>query len=222
MTRMGFGNFFAGLIRQVRAGLLMLVALTVIVGVAYPAAVWAVGRLGSASAEGSPLTDTNGCVVGSRLIGVDPQVAPGEPDPFFHTRVVGSVADADAFAPGDPAAALPSNQGPSSEVLAAFVDERRAVIAAREQVPPQEIPVDAVTGSGSGVDPHISPAYAAVQVPRVARVTGIPEQRVRELVAAHTEGRQLGFLGAERVNVPELNVALGLTAPDCDGVPSGG
>ncbi|KDE11478.1 potassium-transporting ATPase subunit C [Rhodococcus aetherivorans] len=219
---MGFGNFFAGLMRQARAGLLMLVALTVIVGVAYPAAVWAVGRLGSASAEGSPLTDTNGCVVGSRLIGVDPQVAPGEPDPFFHTRVVGSVADADAFAPGDPAAALPSNQGPSSEVLAAFVDERRAVIAAREQVPPQEIPVDAVTGSGSGVDPHVSPAYAAVQVPRVAQVTGIPEQRVRELVAAHTEGRQLGFLGAERVNVPELNVALGLTAPDCDGIPSGG
>lgn len=222
MTLMGFGNFFAGLMRQARAGLLMLVALTVIVGVAYPAAVWAVGRLGSASAEGSPLTDTNGCVVGSRLIGVDPQVAPGEPDPFFHTRVVGSVADADAFAPGDPAAALPSNQGPSSEVLAAFVDERRAVIATREQVPPQEIPVDAVTGSGSGVDPHVSPAYAAVQVPRVARVTGIPEQRVRELVAAHTEGRQLGFLGAERVNVPELNVALGLTAPDCDGIPSGG
>nr|AIU93723.1 hypothetical protein LRS1606.289 [Rhodococcus sp. NS1] len=219
---MGFGSFFAGVMRQTRAGLLMLGALTVIVGVAYPAAVWAIGRLDRASAEGSPLTDANGCVVGSRLIGVDSQVAPGEPDPFFHPRVVGSVADGDAFTPGDPAAALPSNQGPSSEILAGFVEERRAAIAVRENVDPGAVPVDAVTGSGSGIDPHISPAYAAVQVPRVARVAGLPEERIRELVAAHTDGRQLGFLGAERVNVPELNVALGLTAPDCQEVSSDG
>lgn len=219
---MGFGHFFTGLIRQTRVGLSMLVALTAIVGVAYPATVWAIGRLDRASAEGSPLTDANGCVVGSELIGVDPQVSPGDPDPFFHLRVVGSVADGDAFTPGDPAAALPSNQGPSSEILAGFVAERRTMIAARENVDPASVPVDAVTGSGSGIDPHISPAYAALQVPRVARVTGLPEERIRELVADHTEGRQGGFLGAERVNAPELNVALGLTAPDCQEVSSDG
>src|SRR3546814_14886766 len=83
-------------------------------------------------------------------VGVDPQVAEGQQDPFFHNRVVGSVSDEDPFATGDPAAALPSNQGPSSEILAGFVIERRAAIAAREGVDPASVPVDAVTGSGSG------------------------------------------------------------------------
>lgn len=216
--------YSTNLLRQFRVGIFVLIALTVIVGGAYPTAVWAVSRIGTAGAEGSELTDAHGCVVGSRLVGVDPQVAPGQPDPFFHPRVVGSVADDDPFAPGDPAAALPSNQGPSSEALAGFVDARRAAIAAREQVPADRVPVDAVTGSGSGIDPHISPAYAELQAPRVARETGLGQDRVRALVAEHTEGRQLGFLGAERVNVPELNVALGLTAPGCSGgaaVPTG-
>lgn len=216
--------YSTNLLRQFRVGFFVLIALTVVVGGIYPTAVWAVSRIGTAGAEGSELTDAHGCVVGSRLVGVDPQVAPGQPDPFFHPRVVGSVADDDPFAPGDPAAALPSNQGPSSEALAGFVDARRAAIAAREQVPADRVPVDAVTGSGSGIDPHISPAYAELQAPRVARETGLGQDRVRALVAEHTEGRQLGFLGAERVNVPELNVALGLTAPGCSGeaaVPTG-
>lgn len=214
-------RFAIGFLKQVWAGLLVLLALTAILGVLYPAAVWGVGRIGSGSAEGSSVTDVAGCVVGSRWVGVDPQVAPGEPDPFFHNRVVGSVGDDDPFAPGDPAAALPSNQGPSSEVLAGFIEARRATIAEREGVAPQDVPVDAVTGSGSGIDPHISPAYAELQVPRVATTTGLSEERVRDLVEQHTEGRQLGFLGAERVNVLELNVALGLTAPGCTAASSG-
>ncbi|WP_027499263.1 potassium-transporting ATPase subunit C [Rhodococcus sp. UNC363MFTsu5.1] len=209
-------RFTIGFVKQVWAGLLVLLALTVILGVIYPAAVWGVGRISSGSAEGSPVRDTNGCVVGSRWVGVDPQVESGAPDPFFHNRVTGSVSDDDAFAPGDPATALPTNQGPSSEILAAFVTERRTVIAEREGVRPDQVPVDAVTGSGSGIDPHISPAYAAIQVPRVAAVNGLGEERVRQLVDEHTEGRQLGLLGAERVNVLELNLALGLTAPSCD------
>ncbi|MGW4478635.1 potassium-transporting ATPase subunit C [Rhodococcus triatomae] len=208
-------RFTIGFLRQMWAGLLVLLALTAVLGVLYPAVVWGVGRIGSDSAEGSPVHDTNGCPVGSALVGVDP-VAPADgPDPFFHARTPGSVADADPFAPGDPAAALPTNQGPSSEVLAEFVEARRTAIAEREGVAPSDVPVDAVTGSGSGIDPDISPAYAAIQVPRVAAATGLGESRVRELVTEHTEGRQLGFLGEERVNVLELNVALGLTAPDC-------
>lgn len=200
---------------QILAGLAVLLTLTVILGVGYPAAVWAVSRLGSDSAEGSPLTDSTGCVVGSSLIGVDPRVEDGMPDPFFHTRVTGSVADEDAFAPGDPAAALPSNQGPSSETLADFVEQRRVQVAKRENVDPDQVPADAVTGSGSGIDPHISPAYAAIQIARVAEVNGLSQDTVRSLVDEYTSGRQLGFLGNERVDVPELNVALGLTAPGC-------
>lgn len=214
-------RFAIGFVKQVWAGLLVLLALTVILGVLYPAAVWGVGRVSSGSAEGSPVTDAAGCVVGSRWVGIDPQVAEGEPDPFFRSRVVGSVADDDAFAVGDPAAALPSNQGPSSEVLAGFIEARRATIAEREGVAVGEVPVDAVTGSGSGIDPHISPEYAALQVPRVAAVSGLSEERVRELVDEHTAGRQFGFLGSERVNVLELNLALGLTAPGCGAAPSG-
>ncbi|SEK26089.1 potassium-transporting ATPase subunit C [Rhodococcus maanshanensis] len=209
-------RFTIGFVKQVWAGLLVLLALTVILGVIYPAAVWGVGRISSGSAEGSPVRDSNGCVVGSRWVGVDPQVESGAPDPFFHNRVTGSVSDEDPFAPGDPATALPTNQGPSSEILATFIAERRTAIAEREGVRPDQVPVDAVTGSGSGIDPHISPAYAEIQVPRVAEVNRLDEQRVRQLVDEHTEGRQLGLLGEERVNVLELNLALGLTAPSCD------
>lgn len=209
-------KFVVAAMRQVRVGLVMLIALTVILGVAYPAAVWAISRVGDRSAEGSPITDRAGCVVGSALLGVDPQVPAGTPDPYFHARVVGSVGDDDPMAPGDPAAGAPSNLGPSSPELAQFVDRRRALIAAREHVAPAQVPVDAVTGSGSGLDPQISPAYAALQVPRVARVNHLSVEAVRQLVAEHTEGRQWGFLGAPRVDVPALNVALGLTAPHCE------
>ncbi|MDV8004950.1 potassium-transporting ATPase subunit C [Rhodococcus sp. IEGM 1318] len=215
-------RFTIGFAKQVWAGLLVLLALTVVLGVIYPAAVWGVSRISSGSAEGSPVTDAAGCVVGSAWVGVDPQVAEGQQDPFFHNRVVGSVSDEDPFATGDPAAALPSNQGPSSEILAGFIIERRAAIAAREGVDPTSVPVDAVTGSGSGIDPHISPAYAELQVARVAANNGISEDKVRDLVAEHTDGRQLGFLGAERVNVLELNLALGLTAPTCATPTTGG
>lgn len=209
------------MLKQVWAGLLVLLALTAILGVLYPAAVWGVGRLGAGSAEGSPVADAAGCVVGSRWVGVDPTAPAGQPDPFFHNRVVGSVTGNDPFATGDPAAALPSNQGPSSEVLAGFVVARRAAVAEREGVAATDVPVDAVTGSGSGIDPHISPEYAALQVRRVAAANGLSEGWVRELVAEHTDGRQFGFLGAERVNVLELNVALGLTAPGCGPVAPG-
>ncbi|WP_078324144.1 potassium-transporting ATPase subunit C [Mycobacteroides salmoniphilum] len=189
-------------LRQSVAGLVVLLGLTVVLGVAYPAAVWVVGRIDSASAEGSPLTDRNGCIVGSSLIGVDPQ-ATGS-DPYFHTRTS-----------GDPAAGLPSNQGPNSEKLKMDIEARRATIASRESVDPARIPADAVTGSASSLDPDISPEYAALQIPRVAAATGLSQARVKELVDAHTSSRQWGILGGPRVNVPTLNVALGLTGPPC-------
>ncbi len=111
------------------------------------------------------------------------------------------------------------NQGPSSEVLAGSSRRAGQPSPSGRACLRGTSPSTRVTGSGSGIDPHISPAYAQLQVPRVAAATGLGEDRVRELVAEHTEGRQLGFLGAERVNVLELNVALGLTAPGCNAVP---
>jgi len=200
-------NTITTLLRQLRPALLAVVLATVVCGLVYPAAVWAVSRIGSDHAEGSALE------------GVDPSPAPGAPDPYFHTRVVGSSDEEDpraaAMAPGDPAGGAPSNLGPSNPTLADWIATRRQVVAEREHVTPEAVPVDAVTGSGSGLDPHISPEYAAIQVPRVARENRLDEARVRELVDEHTDGRQLGVLGQPRVKVAELNVALGLTAPDC-------
>ncbi|WP_010541002.1 potassium-transporting ATPase subunit C [Dietzia alimentaria] len=207
-------------LRQLRPALIAVAVFTVLCGLVYPGAVWAVSRLDADSAEGSIVHDSAGCAVGSALQATDPQVGPGAPDVYFHSRVAGSGDEADptaaAMAPGDPSGGLPSNRGPSNPDLADWVQLRRRVIAEREGVTPDQVPVDAVTGSGSGLDPHISPEYAALQIPRVARATGMDEQQVSELVEAHTDGRQWGFLGEPRVRVTELNVALGLTAPACD------
>ena len=200
-------------IRQSVVAVAVLVMMTVILGVVYPAVVWGVSRIDRSSAEGSVVTDSAGCRVGSALIGIDPQAEPGRPDGYLHARVLGAADD--PMAPGDPAASAASNQGPSSVTLAGWIESRRAIIAEREDVRPDQVPVDAVTGSGSSLDPHISPAYADIQVPRLARVHGMPPEQVREVIDSHTEGRQLGVLGEPRVNVLEVNLALGLSAPNC-------
>ena len=200
-------------IRQSVVAVAVLVMMTVILGVVYPAVVWGVSRIDRSSAEGSVVTDSAGCRVGSALIGIDPQAEPGRPDGYLHARVLGAADD--PMAPGDPAASAASNQGPSSVTLAGWIESRRAIIAEREDVRPDQVPVDAVTGSGSSLDPHISPAYADIQVPRLASVHRMPSEQVREVIDSHTEGRQLGVLGEPRVNVLEVNLALGLTAPNC-------
>lgn len=200
----------SGFIRQCVVAFAMLAALTVILGVAYPTVVWAASRVGSNSAEGSQVTDAKGCNAGSTLIGLDPKAPSGAADTFLHSRVLGSADD--PMATGDPAASAASNQGPNSETLEHNIAARRALIAQREGVEPSAVPADAVTGSGSGLDPQISPEYAAIQIPRIARNTGKSESAIREIVDAHTSGRQWGFLGQERVNVLEVNLALGHTA----------
>ncbi|GAA4642694.1 potassium-transporting ATPase subunit C [Gordonia humi] len=202
-----------GFVRQFVVGLAAVVALTVVVGGAYPVAVWAFSRIDATSAEGSPVTDRTGCTVGSRLVGVDQRAPAGHPDPYLHARVAGGVGD--PMAPGDPSRSGASNLGRSSDDLRRIVQERRAVVAARENVPPSRVPADAVTGSGSGIDPDISPTYAGLQVPRIARVTGLSQARVRAIIAENTTGRQLGFLGEPTVNVIGVNVALGLVGPGC-------
>ncbi len=190
--------------RQTATGLRVLIVMTVLCGVAYPLGIWAVSRLPglSAHAEGSVVAGG----AGSSLIGIDPVAPDPAADPYFHTRP--SASSPGVLGPGDTTTSGGSNDGGFSGDLLAAVDERRALIAARDGVDPAAVPPDAVTASASGLDPDVSPAYAAVQVDRVARVTGLPVDRVRELVEASTSGRILGFLGEPTVNVTELNLAV--------------
>jgi potassium-transporting ATPase KdpC subunit len=201
------------LLRQTGAALRMLLVGTVVLGLAYPLAVWGVARLPglNAPAEGSVLTAPDGTPAGSSLIGIDPVPADPAADPWFHTRPSASAAD--VLGPGDPSTSGGSNQGGFSEKLLDQVQQRRALIAAREGMAPDQVPPDAVTASGSGVDPQISVAYAQLQIPRVARVTGLPETAVEQLVADATQVRALGFLGDPGVNVPRLNLAIAGTRP---------
>ncbi|MBD0863492.1 potassium-transporting ATPase subunit C [Gordonia sp. zg691] len=202
-----------GFVRQCVAAAGILLALTLVLGVAYPAAVWVISRANSSGAEGSQLVDARGCPVGSALIGLDPQVPAGEPDPYLHARVVGAADE--PMSTGDPSASAATNQGPNSETLLANVEARRTLIAEREGVAPSAVPADAVTGSGSGLDPHISPAYAELQVPRLSEVTSRSSEEIRSIIAEHTERRQFGILGEPRVNVLEVNLALGHTVARC-------
>ncbi|WP_269305993.1 potassium-transporting ATPase subunit KdpC [Aeromicrobium sp. HA] len=180
--------------RQSLAALRLLVVLTLVLGIAYPVATWGVGQAFGERAAGQPV-EVDGRVVGSRLLGQSfdgPQ--------WFHARP--SAND------HDPLASAPSNLGPLNEDLIATIAQRRAEVAQRESVPESDVPPDAVTASGSGLDPHVSPAYAELQVERVARANGLTPAYVRELVAAHTQGRFLGIHGEPGVNVLELNVAV--------------
>ncbi|XBB65642.1 potassium-transporting ATPase subunit KdpC [Nocardioides sp. WV_118_6] len=182
------------LTRQSLAGLRLLLVMTVLLGVGYPLAVWAAGQAFGDRADGQPI-ESNGQVVGSRLLGQQFEGAQ-----WFHSRP--SANDYDSLA------SAPSNLGPSNPDLLALIAERRAQVAQTEGVDPAAVPPDALTASGSGLDPHISPAYAALQVERVAAANGLSEATVRRLVAEHTTGRSLGFLGEPGVNVLELNLAV--------------
>jgi potassium-transporting ATPase KdpC subunit len=194
--------------RQAGAALRMVLVMTVLLGLAYPLAVWAVAHVPglSSRAEGSIIYNAEGMPVGSSLIGVDPVASDPVSDPYFHTRPSASAED--VLGPGDPSTSGGSNKGGFNEDLLDAVQQRRDAIAQREGVHPGQVPPDAVTASASGVDPHISPEYAELQVPRVARVTGLGEERVRELVAANTQHAVLGIFGADGVNVTELNLAV--------------
>jgi K+-transporting ATPase ATPase C chain len=182
--------------RQAVAGLRLLLALTVVLGVLYPGAVLLAGRLAPGRADGS-LLRVDSRVAGSRLIG---QSFTGRQ--WFLPR---PSAAGDGY---DPLASGASDLGPENPRLLAEVQRRRAEIAAREGVQPSDVPADALTASGSGLDPDISPAYAAIQVNRVAAARGLAPAEVRRLVAAASSPRELGFIGAPAVDVVQLNAAL--------------
>ncbi len=180
--------------RQSLAALRLLVVMTILLGVAYPVAVWLVGRAFGDHTDGQPVR-VDGVVVGSALIGQD-----FTGDEWFHSRP--SANDYDTLA------SAPSNLGPLSPDLDALIAERRTAVAATEGVAEDQVPADAVTGSASGLDPHISPAYAELQADRVARANGLSVAQVEELIEDNTSGRFLGFHGEPGVNVLLLNVAI--------------
>jgi K+-transporting ATPase ATPase C chain len=192
------------LYRHSLAGLRVMIGATLLLGVLYPLAVLGVAQLTMPwQARGSLVTATGGHTtdpaqaVGSALLG---QVTD---DPaLFYDRP-------SAAGKGyDPTDSYGTNLGPNDPRLVASINRLKRQIAAREGVVPAAVPPDAVTSSGSGLDPGISPAYAALQVPRVARATGLSEAVVRGLVAANTHGRVWGVLGAPYVDVLTLNIAV--------------
>ena len=187
--------------KQTLAGLRVLVVLTVLLGILYPLGVWLVDRLPGlrANAEGSVVT-VHGTAVGSDLIGVDPVAKDPAHDPWFHTRP--------SAVNGDPSTSGASNKAADNLDYVKVVQERKTAIAVREGVDPSRVPADAVTASASGLDPDISPAYALLQAPRVARENGLPLAEVQGLIEANTTGRGLGFVGEPRVNVLALNLAV--------------
>ena len=181
--------------RNLITAVLMTIATTILLGLAYPLLITGLAAvLFPANANGQ-LIQRDGKTVGSRIIG-QAFTGPG----YFHSRQSAAGTGYDAANSGG------TNLGPTNKKLIDRV--RQDTASLQTENPGKSVPVDLVTTSASGLDPHISPASAEFQVPRVARERGMPADEVRQLVAKHTAGRQLGFLGEPRVNVLELNLDL--------------
>lgn len=194
------------ILHQLRPALMMTIILTAILGLAYPLAITGVTQIAFPhQANGSLLYDASGALIGSELIGQE-FTSPG----YFHSRPSVTVdADTGEDQPYNAANTTASNLGPTNQKLITAVEERAKAYRQTNGLPDDAIvPVDAVTASGSGLDPHITPANAQLQVNRVAVARGASPADVAALVQQHTEGRALGFLGEPRINVLKLNLAL--------------
>jgi len=195
------------MLREIRPAIVLLVGLTLITGLLYPLAMTGIaGTIFPHKAQGS-LIEKDGKVIGSSLIGqvfTEDKYFQGRPsattapDPKDSTKTV--------EAPYNAANSMGSNLGPTNKALIERV--KGDVDKLKEQNPSAQVPIDLVTTSGSGLDPDISPEGALFQVPRVAKARNMPEERVRQLVQEHVQGRTLGVLGEPRVNVLALNLAL--------------
>jgi len=195
------------MVREIRPAIVVLVALTLITGLIYPLVMTGIAEVVFPNQAQGSLIERDGKVVGSALIGQEFKT-----DKYFHGRPSATTATD----PNDPTKTVPapynaansggSNYGPSNKAL---IDRVQGDIdALKKENPSASVPIDLVTTSASGLDPDISPEAALFQVSRIAKARNLPEDRVRQLVADHTEGRLLGLLGEPRVNVLLLNLAL--------------
>ncbi|MEV7106289.1 potassium-transporting ATPase subunit C [Streptomyces atroolivaceus] len=207
--------------RTLGAGLRALLVLSVICGVLYPLSVTGVAQaLFSGKANGSEISDASGRTVGSSLIGQTYDLPKRSPDEaakpdlrWFQPRPSNGLGSNGVNLRYSLILSGATNRSADNAELITWVTEAKAAVVADNSTPsykvrPEEVPADAVTSSGSGLDPNISPAYAKLQINRVAERNGLPVRQVAGLVAEHTEGRTLGFMGEPRVNVLELNTAL--------------
>jgi K+-transporting ATPase ATPase C chain len=192
------------MVSQLRPALVSLILLTLLTGIAYPLVVTGIAQVAFPSQANGSLILQDGRAVGSRLIGQSFD----EPKYFWGRLSATGTFPYNAFNAENLTASSGSNYGPLNPALLEMVQARLDALHAADPGNTSPIPVDLVTASGSGLDPHISPAAAAYQVSRVARARGVDEGVVQGLVNEHTEGRQFGFLGEPRVNVLELNLAL--------------
>jgi potassium-transporting ATPase KdpC subunit len=186
---------------HLRPALVSLVFLSLVTGVAYPLVVTAIAKVAFPHQANGSLIVKDGKVVGSELIG----------QPFDDPKYFWGRPSATSPHPYNAGASSGSNQGPTNPAFTKAVQERVDTLRAADPGNAAPVPVDLVTASASGLDPHISPAAALYQVRRVAKARNLDEAKVRQLVEAQTQGRQLGFLGEPRVNVLALNLALDRT-----------
>ena len=189
------------ILKQIYPAVAMTVVLTVLLGIVYPLVVTGLAQVIFPHQAAGSLIEKDGKVIGSSLIG-----QPFSGPRYFHPRPSAAGAGYDSTSSGG------TNLGPTSQKLFE-TNVGPAAAALREENPGTPIPIDLVTASASGLDPHITPAGADFQVARVAKERGMSADEVRKLVREHTEGRQLGFLGEPRVNVLELNLALDAARP---------
>jgi potassium-transporting ATPase KdpC subunit len=195
------------MLREARPAIVLVVALTLVTGLIYPLVITGLAQVLFPRQANGSLVEQGGKVVGSALIG-----QPFNGDGYFHgrpsatTRPDPNDATKTVDAPYNAANSGGSNLGPTNKALIERV--KGEVDKLQAQKPAAQVPIDLVTTSGSGLDPHITPQAALFQVPRVAKARNIPEDRIRQLVDQNTEGRTLGLLGEPRVNVLALNMAL--------------
>ena len=188
------------ILKQIYPAIAMTIVLTVILGIIYPLAITGLAMVMFPAKAAGSLIEKDGKIIGSSLIG-QPFSGAG----YFHSRPSAAGAGYDATASAG------TNLGPTNQKLMDNV--KSAADTIREENPGSPIPIDMVTASASGLDPHITPAAAEFQVPRIAKERGMSAEEVLRLVREHTEGRQFGLLGEPRVNVLELNLALDVVRP---------